>query len=96
MDCSPPGSTVHGIFQARVLEWGTDNAKKPKFPSEFKAAFFKIIYVCISFPLRWVFVAVCGLSLVAACRGLLSIVACRFLTAVAFLVAEHRLQACRL
>ena len=22
MDCSPPGSTVHGIFQARVLEWG--------------------------------------------------------------------------
>ena len=21
MDCSPPGSTVHGIFQARVLEW---------------------------------------------------------------------------
>ena len=23
MDCSPPGSSVHGIFQARVLEWGT-------------------------------------------------------------------------
>ena len=22
MDCSPPGSFVHGIFQARVLEWG--------------------------------------------------------------------------
>ena len=22
MDCSPPGSSVHGIFQARVLEWG--------------------------------------------------------------------------
>ena len=22
MDCSPPGSTIHGIFQARVLEWG--------------------------------------------------------------------------
>ena len=22
MDCSLPGSTVHGIFQARVLEWG--------------------------------------------------------------------------
>ena len=21
MDCSPPGSFVHGIFQARVLEW---------------------------------------------------------------------------
>ena len=22
MDCSPPGSSVHGIFQAKVLEWG--------------------------------------------------------------------------
>ena len=22
MDCSPPGSPVHGIFQARALEWG--------------------------------------------------------------------------
>ena len=23
MDCSPPGFSVHGIFQARVLEWGS-------------------------------------------------------------------------
>ena len=22
MDCSPPGSSIHGIFQVRVLEWG--------------------------------------------------------------------------
>jgi len=22
MDCGPPGSSVYGIFQARVLEWG--------------------------------------------------------------------------
>ena len=22
MNCSPPGSSIHGIFQARVLEWG--------------------------------------------------------------------------
>ena len=22
MDCSLPGSSVHGIYQARVLEWG--------------------------------------------------------------------------
>ena len=22
MDHSPPGSSIHGIFQARVLEWG--------------------------------------------------------------------------
>ena len=23
MDCSPPASSVHGIFQARMLEWVT-------------------------------------------------------------------------
>ena len=23
MDCGPPGSSIHGIFQARVLEWST-------------------------------------------------------------------------
>ena len=22
IDCSPPGSSIRGIFQARVLEWG--------------------------------------------------------------------------
>ena len=22
VDCSPPGSSVHGIFLAKVLEWG--------------------------------------------------------------------------
>ena len=22
IDSSPPGSSIHGIFQARVLEWG--------------------------------------------------------------------------
>ena len=22
MDCSPPGSPAHGVFQARALEWG--------------------------------------------------------------------------
>ena len=21
MDCSPPGSSVHGILQSRILEW---------------------------------------------------------------------------
>ena len=21
MDCSPPGSSIHGIFQVKVLEW---------------------------------------------------------------------------
>ena len=30
MDCSPPGSSIHGIFQARVLEWGArDQTRAP-------------------------------------------------------------------
>ena len=47
MDCSPPGSSAHGIFQARVLEWilaaskfllllsflSLSLSKKPTFPS---------------------------------------------------------------
>ena len=33
MDCSPPGSSIHGVFQARVLKWGaiafSDRITKP-------------------------------------------------------------------
>ena len=30
MDCSLPGFSVHGIFQARVLEWGAiANSRNP-------------------------------------------------------------------
>ena len=28
MDCSLTGSSVHGIFQARVLEWGAIKAQQ--------------------------------------------------------------------
>ena len=30
MDCSLPGSSIHGIFQARVLEWGAIALGSPK------------------------------------------------------------------
>ena len=30
MDCSSPGSSVHRIFQARVLEWGAIAFSKKK------------------------------------------------------------------
>ena len=30
MDCSPPGSSVHGSFQARVLEWVANAFSKPQ------------------------------------------------------------------
>ena len=34
MECSPPGSSIHGIFQARVLEWGAiaGHGKTSAFP----------------------------------------------------------------
>ena len=33
MDCRQPGSSVHGIFQARVLEWGAIGLAEIKFIS---------------------------------------------------------------
>ena len=38
MDCSPPGSSIHGILQARVLEWGAINfsEKAPNCPDSRK------------------------------------------------------------
>jgi len=32
MDCSLPSSSIHGIFQARVLEWGAIAFSNPKVP----------------------------------------------------------------
>ena len=32
MDCSPPGSSVHGVFQARVLEWGAISFSRGSSP----------------------------------------------------------------
>ena len=32
MDCSFPGSSIHGIFQARVLEWGAIAFSNALFP----------------------------------------------------------------
>ena len=34
MDCSPPGSSVHGILQARTLEWGSLSLLKGIFPTQ--------------------------------------------------------------
>ena len=31
MDCRPPGSSVHGILQARILEWGAMLSSKESF-----------------------------------------------------------------
>ena len=37
MDCSLPGSSIHGIFQARVLEWGAITFSKPLKPGPDKS-----------------------------------------------------------
>ena len=42
MDCSPPGPSVHGIFQAGVLEWGAIAfSDKPNMLSRFVIAFLR-------------------------------------------------------
>ena len=33
MDCSPPGSSVHGILQARILEWGSPGPAPGNLPN---------------------------------------------------------------
>ena len=38
MDCTLLGSSVHGIFQARVLEWGAIAFSEPAVNSEGKLA----------------------------------------------------------
>ena len=54
MDCSPPGSPVHGIFQARVLEWGAIAFSNP-FPTTQKDFWAKVVYFRMAYflsPLR--------------------------------------------
>ena len=34
VDCSPPGSTVHGILQARILEWVAIPFSRGVFPTQ--------------------------------------------------------------
>ena len=59
------------------------------------ACFFVSAFLFVWFWRHWVFVAVCGLSLVAASGGY-SIVVRSLLTAVVSRVAEHGLLACGL
>ena len=33
MDCGPPGSSVHGILQARILEWVAISFSRSKYSS---------------------------------------------------------------
>ena len=37
MDCSPPGSSVHGIFQARILKWVAISSSRGSSPPRDRA-----------------------------------------------------------
>ena len=46
MDCSPPGSSIQGIFQARILEWFAIS-----FPMEFSQSGDQTYISCVG---RWI------------------------------------------
>ena len=51
MDCSLPGSSIHGIFQARVLEWGAIAFSEPHVYSSVTQHLLNVSdFVCADFP----------------------------------------------
>ena len=49
MDCSPPNSSVHGILQARILEWGAISfSRESSWPRE------QTCISCVSCISRWI------------------------------------------
>ena len=62
MDCGLPGSSVHGIFQARVLEWGAiafsdpsphyspthKPGKEGRWVSQFRDMVFKLVALLVT------------------------------------------------
>ena len=45
MDCSQPGSSIHGLFQARILEWVAIS-----FSRDFITFYVTVIFHCTSIP----------------------------------------------
>ena len=52
MDCSLPGSSVHGIFHARVLKWGAIAFSDNRYLINSN---FTLIYYCIASLVKAVF-----------------------------------------
>ena len=60
MDCSPPSSSVHGIFQARILEWvsipisrGSSRPRDWMQVSCITGGFFTIWVKFVHYPIKW-------------------------------------------
>ena len=49
MDCSPPDFSIHGIFQARVLEWGATAFSVGVFSLHFSSCVCVCVCVCVCF-----------------------------------------------
>ena len=45
MDCSPPGSSVYGIFQERVLEWGAIAFSEVVLERQIQYSLFEILFL---------------------------------------------------
>ena len=45
MDCSVPGPSIHGIFQARVLEWGAIAFSMTEYYSALKRNIFESVLI---------------------------------------------------
>ena len=61
MDCSPPGSSVHGIFQASVLEWGAIAFSDPSLKAKQippRRWPLSTTFACNEVLILWVFAAV--------------------------------------
>ena len=59
MDCSLPGSSVHGIFQARVQEWVAIAFSNPVSESDFNALIVLSLILNLSFVLSYVHLSHC-------------------------------------
>ena len=50
MDCSPPGSSMHGILQARILVWGavcsSRGSFRPRYQTQVSCTGKQILYHC--------------------------------------------------
>ena len=53
MDCGPPGSSVHGIFRARVLEWGAIAFSESYPEVNYLAEAFMLLRICLQCRRRW-------------------------------------------
>ena len=48
MDCSPPGSSAHGILQARILEWvAMPSSKGSSRPRHIYVCVCMCVYICV-------------------------------------------------